>query len=54
MRQTLLDKWSGSFCEDDVSKATQIRELISERDCMNDWILNYDECQYLITVLCTE
>ena len=54
VRQSLLDKWSGSFCEDDVSKATQIRELISERDCMNDWILNYDECQYLITVLCTE
>ena len=47
-------KWNQAVIDDDIQKGYQIRELIMERDDFNDWILNRDECQTIISVLCTE
>ena len=54
IRKNVLNKWSESLCESDILKANQIRELILERDDIDTWIFNYEECQHIINVLCTE
>ena len=54
LKNACLRKWAKTFTDNDVYKGRQIRELIKHRDSRVNWLLNSDECQTIITNMCTE
>ena len=54
MRKYLYAEWFYTCKENDIQTGAQIRELILQRDSMEKWILDRNECTDIINKLCTE
>ena len=54
MRKYLYAEWCYTCKENDIQTGAQIRELILQRDSMEKWILDRNECTDSINNLCTE
>ena len=54
MRKYLCAEWFYTCKENDIQTGAQIRELILQRDSMEKWILDRNECTDIINNLCTE
>ena len=54
MRKYLCVEWFYTCKENDIQTGAQIRELILQRDSIEKWILDRNECTDIINNLCTE
>ena len=54
MRKYLCAEWFYTCKENDIQTGAQIRELILQRDSIEKWILDRNECTDIINNLCTE
>ena len=54
MRKYLYAEWFYTCKENDIQTGAQIRELVLQRDSMEKWVLDRNECTDIINNLCTE
>ena len=54
MQKYLCAEWFYTCKENDIQTGAQIRELILQRDSIEKWILDRNECTDIINNLCTE
>ena len=54
MRKYLCAEWFYTCKENDIQTGAQIWELILQRDSIEKWILDPNECTDIINNLCTE
>jgi hypothetical protein len=54
LKKSIVQQWGRNVLECNIYKGQQIRELVLERDSLSPWILSKQQCQDIITILCTE
>ncbi len=50
----VCDEWKDRMTEDNVKVAEQVKELVYERDGMDEWLLEKGEINDISNYLCTD